>query len=314
MRVALIDTDKAGYEYSLAPIARLLLEAGHEVMAVYSGAVGPSDPRVRFGSCSWALFDLAPLVAFDPGRVVIFNGYHRPIHAAARYIERRWKTVYMEHGWLPQRDHNYIDTKGTGGRSSLLTAWRHLVGREERVSSTMLKLKQLYRPNRIELSLPSGYILVPMQLERDTSIVYDSPWFKSMPSLVGFVQRHFPDYPIVVKLHPMDDAVYDFTNVTTISGRIPMNDLVPGAEMIIGINSTSLIEALIHGKRIGALGINVASGKGVFYEGERMWLNPRGLINFKPDQAARWAVLDALFHAQYPRANPPRSVLEKIFG
>lgn len=314
MRVALVDTDKAGYEYSLAPIARLLCDAGHEVLAVYSGAVGPSDHRVRFGSCSWALFDLAPLVAFDPQRVVIFNGYHRPIHAAARYIEKRWRTVYMEHGWLTQREHNYIDSKGTGARSSLLSSWRHLVGRDERVASTILKLKQMYRPQKHDLSLPKDYILIPLQLERDTSIVYDSPWFKSMPSLVGFVQRHFPDYPIVVKTHPMDDTVWEMNNVTLVNSRIPMNDLVPGAQLIIGINSTSLIEALVHSKRIGALGINVASGKGVFYEGDRMWLNPRGLLNFKPDQDARWELLDALYHAQYPRMNPPRTVLEKIFS
>lgn len=314
MRVALVDTDKAGYEYSLAPIARLLLDAGHEVMAVYSGAIGPSDNRVRFGSCSWALFDLAPVVAFDPDRVVIFNGYHRPIHAAARYIEKRWKTVYMEHGWLPQRDHNYIDAKGTGARSSLLTSWRHLIGREERISSTILKLKQAYRPGKVSLSLPRNYILVPLQLERDTSIVYDSPYFKSMPSLVGFVQRHFPDYPIVVKLHPMDDMQFDLHNVSVVAGNVPMNDLVPGAEVVIGVNSTSLIEALVHGKRVGALGLNVASNKGVFYEGDRMWLNPRGILQWKPDQDARWEVLDALLHAQYPRANPPRWVLEKIFG
>lgn len=283
-------------------------------MAVYSGAIPPSDHRVRFGSCSWALYDLAPLVAFDPGRVVLFNGYHRPIHAAARYIERRWKTVYMEHGWLPQRDHNYIDSKGTGARSSLCTSWRHLVGREERIAKTIEDLKTAYKPGRAGVQLPRDYILVPMQLERDTSIVYDSPWFKSMPSLIGFVKRHFPDFPIVVKLHPMDDAVFDLTDVTIVSGKVPMNDLVPGAALVIGINSTSLIEALVHGKRVGALGVNVASNKGVFYEGEKMWLSPRGILNWKPDQDARWEVLDALLHAQYPRTNPPRSVLEKIFA
>lgn len=314
MRVALIDTDKAGYEYSLAPIARLLLDAGHEVMAVYSGAIPPSDYRVRFGSCSWALFDFAPLVAFDPGRVVIFNGYHRPIHAAARAIERQWKTVYMEHGWLPQRDHNYIDTKGTGARSSLISSWRHLIGSKARITTTAAKLEAAYRPGKVGFSLPRDYILVPMQLERDTSIVYDSPWFKSMPSLVGFVKRHFPDYPIVVKLHPMDDTLFDFTNVTIINSRVPFNDLVPAAGLVIGINSTSLIEALVHGKRVGTLGINVASDKGVFYEGEKMWMNPRGILNYKPDLKAAGEVLDVLFHAQYPREKPPRSVLEKIFG
>jgi hypothetical protein len=314
MRVALIDTDKAGYEYSLAPIARLLLDAGHEVMAVYSGAIPPSDPRVRFGSCSWALFDYSPLTAFDPGRVVLFNGYHKAIHAAARAIERRWKTVYMEHGWLPQRDHNYIDSKGTGARSSLLRSWHHLIGNENRVGETLKKLKHEYKPTKLKISLPRDYILVPMQLERDTSIVYDSPWFKSMPSLVGFVKRHFPDFPIVVKLHPMDDVVYDFNNVTIVGGRVPIKDLFPGAQFVIGVNSTSLIEALIFEKKVGSLGVNVASGKGVFYEGERMWTNPRGLLNYKPDQRAIGETLDALYHAQYPRLHPPRTVLQKIFG
>lgn len=314
MRVALIDTDKNGYEYSLAPVARLLLEAGHEVMAVYSGAVGPSDQRVRFGSCSWALFDFAPLVAFDPDRVIIFNGFHKAIHAAARSIEQRWRTLYMEHGWLPQREFNYIDPKGTGARSSLLTSWERYKGKPERVFATMLELKGVYKPSRLEMELPRNYILVPLQLERDTSVVYDSPYFKSMASLVGFVQRHFPDYPIVVKLHPMDDTLYDFRNVTVVPKNVSINDLVPGAELVVGINSTSLIEALVHGKRVGTLGLNVASGKGVFYEGERMWKNPRGILSWESEPSVRWQVLDALYHAQYPRANPPRAILQKIFS
>lgn len=312
MRIALIDTDKPGYEYSLAPIARLLLEAGHEVMAVYSGAVGPSDPRVRFGSCSWALFDHTPLVAFDPERVVIFNGYHSAIYAAARLIESRWKTLYMEHGWLPQKDHNYIDPRGTGARSAFMDTWRNYIGSEDRMTATMLRLKESYRPGKVEIPLPRKYILIPMQLERDTSILYDSPRFKNMSSLVGFVKRHFPDFPVVVKLHPKDKTAYNFPDVTVVTSPVTMNDLVPGAEAIFGINSTSLIEALVHGKRVGALGLNVASGKGVFYEGDAAWLNPRGILEWSPSTQARREVLDALCHFQYPRAKPPASLVQKI--
>lgn len=315
MKVALIDTDKPGYEYSLAPVARLLVDAGHEVMAVYSGPVPPSDHRVQFGSCSWALFDHGPLESFDPDRVVIFNGYHRAIHAAARFIEKRWKTLYMEHGWLPQREFNYIDPLGTGGRSSLAGEWEHLVGSEGRVNVTRARLSEVYRPGEVGLDLPRGFILVPMQLERDTSIVYDSPYFKSMPSLVAFVRKHFPEFPIVVKLHPMDPTVHcfeaaSFSGVKVVRGEVSINDLTALADFVIGINSTSLIEALVHEKRVGVLGRNVATGKGVFYE--RMWTNPRGILKFSPNPKQIWRVLDALYHAQYPRSNPPPELLDRI--
>lgn len=221
----------------------------------------------------------------------------------------------MEHGWLPQGRHNYIDPLGTGGRSSLMGDWEHLVGSEGRINLTRARLTEIYRPSEVELNLPRGFILVPMQLERDTSILYDSSYFKSMPSLVAFVRRHFPEYPIVVKLHPMDQTVFNFEGVSfrgvhVVSKEVKINDLAAIADFVVGINSTSLIEALVHGKRVAALGRNVASGKGVFYE--EAWSNPRGLLKHEPNLKQIWRVLDMLYHVQYPRAHPPHEIINKI--
>jgi len=314
MRIALIDTDKPGYEYSLAPVATLLLEDGHEIMAVYSGAVGPSDPRVHFGSCSWALFDHDPIIRFNPDRIIVFNGSHKAIFAATQWLKAHYRTVYMEHGWLPQQEYNYIDAQGTGARSLLFDTWAHRVGTSERIQETMARLQKVYRPEPHGLSLPENYILVPLQLERDTSILYDSPCFKSMASLVGFVRRHFYDQHIVVKTHPMDETSYAFEGVTIVRERVPINSLIATARAVVGINSTALIEALVHLKPVGALGLNVASRKGVFYEERDMFFRPRGLLDFKPEQSSVERTLDLLFHAQYPRAKPTLDYLNKILG
>jgi|SRR5688572_12000923 len=317
MKVALLITDKPGYEFSFGPVGTLLCDHGHEVLAVYPGEP-PRDQRVRHANCDWENFELSPLLQFCPHRIVVFNGYHDRIHAATRSIERLWKVLYFEHAWLPQAYHNTIDRLGPGVFSSACRD-RVLGPRNPaQVLETLRALDPFYvtKPINADIAeaIGTGYILVPLQLEFDTSIRYGSPIFKSNRSLLGFVKTNFADFTVVVKPHPLDKNPPRVRGVFFMSKDVPFNDLVPNARAIVGINSTTMIEALVHKKPVLALGRNVASNKGVYVEGRTAFENPRTVLSFQPDPEQVERVLDFLFRHQFDRLNPPKWVEEYIIA
>jgi capsule polysaccharide modification protein KpsS len=173
-------------------------------------------------------------------------------------------------------------------------------------------LKSLYQVTPKPDYLPNDFILVPLQLEADTSILHDSAYIKTMYSLVGFVSKHFFDFPVVVCKHPKDSSEYNFKNVIYTT-NISTLSLIPHARAVIGINSTLLIESLIYSKPVLALGKNVASGKGVFYEGEGAFLNPRKLLEIQPSQEAIDQVLTLLLSKQFKAATPTANILSEFF-
>lgn len=313
MKIALIDVDKFGYECSMSSIARELLRRDQEVVAFYRDETPPNNPEMSHRNCDWCNFDLEPLEEFNPDRVVMFNGSHAWRHGATRYIAQRWRTVYMEHGWLPQRDFFYIDPVATGGRSAIAKA-RLKPGSDERVAETVKKLKDYYKYRPLPVGFPKDYVLVPLQLNGDTSVMLDSPYIKTMSTLMGFIRKHFPDIPILLKRHPLDRSNHDNCGAIEARPDVRFNDLVQNARAIIGINSTTLIEALIHGKPIATLGYNVASNKGVYLEPDEAFQNPRKILEWKPDERTVHQTLDMLYHEQFPKTHPGLAAIHKILA
>jgi len=314
MNVAILMFDRAGYEYQMGGIASMLLRAGHKVASCYPGAAPPSNRAVKHIDAHWAWFDLGELEAFKPDRILMFNGSHGWAHAANQEISRRWPTIYFENGWLPQKGNLSIDSFGCGVYGK--TAWTKDLKNNypNRTKRLMRYLRAIYKPKSPPPNLPRDYILVPLQLEGDTSILYGSPRFKTMQSFVSFVRRKLPGNPIVVKPHPLDKSQPSWSNVTMVDSKVPFNDLVPGARAIVGINSTTLVEYLVHLKPIAALGISVASHKGVFYEGSEAFENLPGILNFKPDPEAIGTALHYLYYRQFRYNTPPPRILRYIEG
>lgn len=306
MKVALLTFNQAVYESSFAGVAGLLLRNGHEIHTFYHPSDGlPANGGVVHHPCQWWNFELGALEALDPDRVLVFNGSFAWCHAATAVIRERWDTLYAELGWLPQSNQIYIDPRGPGARSQLF-----LDAVPTQTSSAMESLRELYKPSGA--SIEPGFILVPLQMEADTSILYDSPVFKTMHSLVGFVVRSFPDHRIVVKTHPRIDVPFEYPGVLSISNTESLNDLVVASRAVVGINSTSLIEALVHHKPVMALGSNVISGKNVFYEGSEALKDPRGLLSYVPDVAKIDQCLTYLKSLQFLASDPPSSVVGSI--
>lgn len=120
------------------------------------------------------------------------------------------------------------------------------------------------------IDLHQRYIFVPFQVETDSQIIQFSQKIKSMKNLVALVSEAVEDYnemfnddiKVIFKPHPVDKSVnvdYIERNISCyksslISFNEDTQDLINNSELVITINSTVGIEALINGKNVITLG------------------------------------------------------------
>ena len=327
MRLALLTKSHAVYESSFSGIAALALKAGWTVGAFYHGGCPrPGDPRVEHRPGQWWNFDFGALEDFRPDRVLVFNGSFPWCAAATSEISRRWNTRYGELAWLPQSNYLYLDFQGPGARSRLAeTHWwptSPACAREDRAARLMVKLlRGRYRVRNRPLGLPERYLLVPLQLEDDTSVVQDSPVFKTNASMVGFLHRALAgELPLVVKPHPLEAKPTDPTNMPpgahVVPPGVPFGDLLWGAAAVAGMNSTCLVESLVWEKPVIQLGHGVACGKNVLAwepsRGSPRLLDIQEALAFRPDPHHTARVLYRLRQRQFHMRRPPARVLELL--
>jgi capsule polysaccharide modification protein KpsS len=145
----------------------------------------------------------------------------------------------------------------------------HILGNS---SNHIEERSKLARQNRQKkpVNLKTRYVFVPFQVESDTQIVEHSPHIKSMRNLVAITaeavfdynQRYNDDLRIVYKPHPVDvnlklDYIEQFIECyphAEISYAESTPELIANASLVITINSTVGIEALIQKKPVLTLG------------------------------------------------------------
>lgn len=253
-----------------------LLANGHQVkiMAIFELPCGAKEDGFDTHRVDWHRFEFERIEHFNPDRIVVFNGFFRPIHAATKTLSRKFSVLLAEVAWFPQNDYIYID-RGIHHNSDIAKTVEKAVGyrNEEELFKREHLLKELAeeyapgeKPPEFEEGVPN--ITVPLQLERDTSILYASPYFKDMGSLVGFIVNALSGIQvnIIVKSHPklntdeleekFDPAKYPgikFVKET----EYTMNDYAFYSDAVVGINSTALMEAKLHGKPVFQMGRNI---------------------------------------------------------
>lgn len=133
-----------------------------------------------------------------------------------------------------------------------------------------LLTKKVREIRRSDLDLNQRYIFVPFQVETDSQIIEFSNKIKSMNNLVALVSeavdlynKEFEDdLKVIFKPHPVDKSVnidyivsqLDIYSSSLISFKEETIDLIRNAELVMTINSTVGIEALINGKNVITLG------------------------------------------------------------
>jgi len=184
--------------------------------------------------------------------VFIWNGQDIGCQWIRRACEEEGKPwSVFEWGFFPQKEHFHIDPSGIIGDSSLC-------GSLDWVTDEMLSAYRAFRERFLAgrglewKGDRDGPVLVPLQIEHDSSIIFHSP-IKRMAELVRHVADAYPDREIRVVKHPVNlNQRIGEGRWKVIPGRTL--DAAQDAGLVVGLNSTSLLETAMLGVPTIALG------------------------------------------------------------
>jgi len=214
----------------------------------------------------------ADVMALNPDVCVIWNGYSSTYSDHVQKLRKTgMKLVFHEIAWFPQSETMYIDSNGMLGDAIKeeipsnydKSAW------EKQRAEYLNEVSSLYTTSRQALDkrivcrpngkLPNDFILVPGQLERDISTRHFSK-IHTMQKLVDLVARFLPDEKIVYRAHPVDrDQKLKLPKNVTVINDTPLYETINKAKVVVGINSTVLLESLLLRKPTFAFGDGVWS-------------------------------------------------------
>lgn len=268
---------------------KLLESLGHETVLFFNVGMEKNSTQKQVDWINWQIQDI-----FWADKLIVFNGSAKETVAQTMYLKSVFEEdmFFMERGWLPQKNNVYIDSCGCGGRSAL--AQKKLTG-ENKVA----KIKELYTRHEDKYQ---NYILVPLQLEHDTSVTIDSPIFKTMNQLVRYVKYSFPSWRIIVRPHPLQKHGEHLSGIEYVYDKSTV-ELAQNARMVIGINSTSLIESMMFNVPVFMFGKGVLDGSIPVNE-KPDFKNPQLMPDIKIDFDKRQRAISALFDLQFDHTKP----------
>lgn len=307
-RIILLSYTQDINNFFMCGLYKKLKEEGHNVVKVFQLGGEPGEDEFCL---QWLFFDFSFIEKFKPERIIIFNGFAKESFAATSYLKTQYKTFFCERGWLPQADNIYIDQIGLGARSSI--ALRDLSFsrvNSRQVENAVNELRESFYQGP-DLSHLGDFILVPLQLDHDTSIVLDSPYFKTMTSLMFFVSKIFQGQKIAVTPHPKNKEVPIAPGLTVVD-EFKTIDLARYAKAVIGINSTTLIESLVHYKPVAMLGRNVITPSNVTMSPESALGFAKNILTYQPRPEKINNVLFNLMQIQFNRFLPSDLIIKHI--
>jgi hypothetical protein len=220
------------------------------------------------------------------------------------------KMVFSEQGWFPQSTTLYFDMTGTNARCSIRygtfpavddkTRTRFVASRRaymEAMGVTSLFDVDSFRILPPDLAKPA---FVPLQDERDLNIKQDAP-FRTMDEFLGYLVKKWPGVQLRVRPHPKypNPKLSDYPSVTMDNPKKPMFQSLSECGVVIGINSTTLLESALLGKTVVSFGESLATGTGLLHDarpGDEVDLSSIVIDN---DRAER--TLNRLLAKQLPR-------------
>lgn len=201
-----------------------------------------------------------------PAAIVVWNGGHWFFQAAIRAArEFAIPVFYCENGLLPNTA--TFDPCGINYHNAVprdAEFYRALAPMPPLARTTLVARKPAHGRSAQPLALPKRYLFVPLQMNRDTQIVFNSPWIRDMYQLLQVLQAVIEragdaELAIVVKEHPSCAFCYDEQR-STLGPRFlfangnSTQDLIDGAEAVITVNSTVGLEALLRERRVIVVG------------------------------------------------------------
>lgn len=253
-------------------LSKSLNELGHNTFIIADRELEHSDDEIE----NMSFFDYVNEETFsaflkeydfNPDYCFIWNGNVDTDIEFIKLMEKfSIKPIFGELGFFEHYNKTcYFDINGVNCKISDLTKDYN------KISNFSRKEFEMFKEKMVKPRLHKGnYIFIPLQSESDTQIKTYSP-FKTMDEFLGYVDLLLKndDRPILIKQHPMSESEI------TMRDKFQLVDddiyhYIPYADLVIGINSTVLVETLLFHSRILSVGLGVSSrGFKDDYERER---------------------------------------------
>lgn len=174
----------------------------------------------------------------------IWNGRQHNAPLAGELCRRRGiPHCYIEWGWLPQSETLTVDPRGMCDQSVLMEDLSWVSQKDVDVILTeRQKLQQQY-PLK-----PGGHVLVPLQIENDTSVLYTCN-YATMDEFVDDVRAMYPSQKVVFRPHPKSTR-----RRPDMDSNGTWLEAAAGASAVVGLTSTCLLESALLGVPTFALG------------------------------------------------------------
>lgn len=182
--------------------------------------------------------------------VMCWNG-QQAIHEPIKYTCKKYDVPfwYVECAFFPQSKYYYLDKKGINASMSLMDDDLSWVTQEHIHQFNIFREK--YLAGR-KYNGRGEYILAPLQIESDTNIIKHSQ-FKTMQAFIDYVENKYPNDKVLFKTHPVQHMLSYRTKYPLIRNGQFLS-LAQNAKLVVGINSTCLLESLMLGAPTIALG------------------------------------------------------------
>lgn len=190
--------------------------------------------------------------------------------------KKRYKGFYLfsELGWLTYQRCFYLDHMGIGNYNSMFKRTFSSIYKKPEIDIINRYKKDLDEElNKFQKSVPyDNYILAPLQVDGDSKLIIGSPHFKTVSDFVDHIINLVPNtYIILFKNHPKNKhpaPIPKLPNVIDITHeKYNKKQLIEKAFLIVGINSTFLLESLYLHKKVCSFGLDVFSNKDLVIDG-----------------------------------------------
>lgn len=216
---------------------------------------------IRSVKKTWNLINII-INKHKPDRVCIWNGYTGFVANCLRVIAQRKQigAAYLERGLL--RNSLFIDSQGTNGASRISKKIYDIPDEDGSITiaKKLFELPDFWTPNK---SSGREVVFVPMQVQHDTNILLYSK-YRSMREffLEVYNELNNDNRVFIVRPHPEEQQQYPlniprFDNVI-VDAHDLLDNQIEKADIVVTINSTVGLQALIKGKSV------IANGDGIF--------------------------------------------------
>jgi hypothetical protein len=232
------------------------------------------------------------IAKMNPKYIFVWNGYTGDVANALRMLskDKGIENYYLERGVI--KDSIFVGKEGVNGFSELT---KFKIPDSPNTTDMQFQLPGFGRKIRDRYCIKDDDILIfiPLQVETDTNIIFNSP-IKSMRAFVMMFAIHFlgnKNVKIIVRTHP--EEIKKNLNLPLLSNVAYINDgdisaWVDAADLTVSLNSTVALEAMIRGRKFATLGTGFFTeqklGIDIFKKGVKYPIvTSKQILNFKPD-------------------------------